>query len=232
MTPALDQQALGDFRTSRAKDRPGGTAARRAWRDREWRRYTDTTPASNLSALTGTYHLDPAHTRVGFVARHAMITKVRGAFNEVEGTGYLDADSPERTSVTVTITIQATSIDTRNAQRDAHLRSNDFLDLETHPLITFVSTRAEQVDATTYRLTGDLTIKGVTKPVSIDFEFTGSAVDPFGNTRVGFEGSTTINGKDWGVNWNAALEAGGVLVSEKVTLEFEVSAIKAPDQAA
>ena len=125
--------------------------------------------------------------------------------------------------------IKAASIDTRSADRDAHLRSNDFFDMDNHPEITFASTAVERVDDTTFRVTGDLTIKAVTKPITIDFEYTGSAVDPFQNQRIGFEGSATINRKDWGVNWNAALEAGGVLVSEKVTLEFDVSAIKATE---
>jgi polyisoprenoid-binding protein YceI len=174
--------------------------------------------------LTGTYELDPTHTRIGFVARHAMVTKVRGSFNEFSGSGYFDADDPSRSHVG--LTIAAASIDTRNADRDAHLRSNDFLDMDNHPEITFASTAVEAIDADTYRVTGDLTIKGVTKPVTIDFAYEGSATDPFGNVRVGFEGRTTINRKDWGVSWNTALEAGGVLVGEKVTLEFEVSAIR------
>lgn len=175
--------------------------------------------------LTGNYNLDPAHSRLGFVARHAMVTKVRGAFNEVSGSGYLDAEDPSKTHVEVTI--KAASIDTRNPDRDNHLRSNDFLAMEEYPEITFKSTSVQKTDDATYKVTGDLTIRGVTKPVTIDFEFTGSAVDPWGNLRVGFEGQTTINRKDWGVNWNAALEAGGVLVSEKVTLEFEIAAVKA-----
>jgi polyisoprenoid-binding protein YceI len=179
------------------------------------------------TALTGTYAIDPTHSRIGFVARHAMVTKVRGSFNEFEGTGYLDAENPADSHLQ--LTIQAASIDTRNADRDGHLKSNDFFDMEAHPEITFASTAVEQVDAENYRVTGDLTIKGVTKPVTVDVEYTGSAVDPFQNQRIGFEGRTTVNRKDWGVNWNAALDAGGVLVSEKVTLEFEVSAIRTPD---
>lgn len=173
---------------------------------------------------TGTYAIDASHTRIGFVARHAMVTKVRGSFNEFEGQGYFDAEDPANSKVE--LTIQAASIDTRNADRDAHLKSNDFFDMENHPTITFVSTGVEPKGEGEYALTGDLTIKGVTKPVTIDLEFTGAAVDPFGNHRIGFEGTTTVNRKDWGVNWNAALEAGGVLVSEKVTLEIEVSAIR------
>ena len=176
------------------------------------------------TTLTGTYAIDPTHSRIGFVARHAMVTKVRGSFNEFDGSGYFDAENPANS--TLQLTIKAASIDTRNPDRDAHLRSNDFFDMENHPEITFVSTAVEQTGSDQYRVTGDLTIKGVTKPVSVDFDFTGTAVDPYGNQRIGLEGSTTVNRKDWGVNWNAALEAGGVLVSEKVTLEFEVSAIR------
>jgi polyisoprenoid-binding protein YceI len=180
---------------------------------------TTTTPS-----LTGTYTVDPTHSRIGFVARHAMITKVRGSFNDFEGTGYFDSENPEASKLQ--LTIRAASIDTRNADRDAHLRSNDFFDMDTYPEITFISTAVQPVDGDHYQVTGDLTIKGITKPVTIDFEFTGAAADPFGNNRIGFEGRTTVNRKDWGVNWNAALEAGGVLVSENVTLEFEVSAVK------
>jgi polyisoprenoid-binding protein YceI len=175
--------------------------------------------------ITGNYNLDPAHSRIGFVARHAMVTKVRGAFNDVQASGYLDAKNPSASHVEVTI--KAASIDTRNADRDNHLRSNDFLAMEEHPEITFKSTAVKRNGDNEYEVTGDLTIRGVAKPVTIDFEFTGSAVDPWGNLRLGFEGHTTINRKDWGVNWNAALEAGGVLVSEKVTLEFEIAAVKA-----
>ncbi|MFP5376268.1 MAG: YceI family protein [Acidimicrobiia bacterium] len=183
-----------------------------------------TTTTTTVDTLTGTYAIDPTHSRIGFVARHAMVTKVRGSFNEFEGSGYLDAENPANSHLA--LTIRAASIDTRNADRDGHLRSSDFFDMENHPEITFASTAVEQLDADNFRVTGDLTIKGVTRPVTVDFQYTGTAVDPFGNARVGFEGRTTVNRKDWGVNWNAALEAGGVLVSEKVTLEFEVSAIR------
>ena len=183
-----------------------------------------TASAPALTDLTGTWTLDPAHTRIGFFARHAMVTKVRGSFNEFEGTAVLDGANPANSHAEVTI--KAASIDTRNAQRDEHLRSNDFLAMQEYPEITFTSTGARQVDDTTFELTGDLTIRGVTKPVTIPFTFEGAAKDPFGNLRAGFEGSVTINHKDWGVAWNAALEGGGVLVSDRVTLEFEVSAIK------
>ena len=185
---------------------------------------TTATPQSTLSDLTGTYTLDPAHTRIGFVARHAMVTKVRGAFNEFEGTGTLDGTNPANSRVQVTI--DTASIDTRNAQRDEHLRGNDFLAMKEYPRITFSSTGVRQLDATTFEVTGDLTIKGVTNSITVPFTFEGAAKDPFGNLRIGFEGSVTINRKDYGITWNAALETGGVLVSDKVTLEFEISAIK------
>jgi len=183
-----------------------------------------TASAPALTELTGTYTLDPAHTRIGFVARHAMVTKVRGAFNEFTGTAVLDGANPGNS--TVQVTIQTASIDTRNAQRDGHLRGNDFLAMEEYPQITFTSTGVRQSGETTFEVTGDLTIKGVSNEVTIPFEFEGAAKDPFGNERVGFEGAVAINRKDYGVTWNAALEGGGVLVSDKVTLEFEVSAVK------
>jgi polyisoprenoid-binding protein YceI len=181
------------------------------------------------STVTGSYAIDPSHSRIGFVARHAMVTKVRGSFNEFEGTGYFDADHPANSHLE--LVIKAASIDTRNADRDGHLRSNDFFAMDEYPEITFRSTLIEQAGEAEYRVTGDLTIKGLTKPVTVDFDYTGAAVDPFGNQRIGLEGTTTINRKDWGVNWNAALETGGVLVSEKVTLEFEVSAVRTDDNA-
>ena len=182
-----------------------------------------TTTLNNLSQLAGDYVLDSTHTRIGFVARHAMVTKVRGSFNDFEGTIHIDEDLSKSVAK---LAIKVESIDTRNADRDGHLRTNDFLDAQTYPEITFASTGVKQVDDTTVRVSGDLTIKDVTQPVEIDFEFQGAATDPFGNERIGFEGSTVINRKDWGITWNAALETGGVLVSEKVTLEFEVSAVK------
>ena len=186
---------------------------------------TQTTPVTVGAAdITGDYVLDVAHSRLGFVARHAMVTKVRGAFNDFEGTAHLDGDDPTKSSASVSIVVA--SVDTRQPQRDDHLRTNDFFDAATYPKITFVSTSVEKLDEETFRMTGDLTIKNVTKPVVVDFEYSGSATDPYGNQRVGFEGSTVINRKDFGVNFNAVLETGGVMVSEKITLEFEISAIK------
>jgi polyisoprenoid-binding protein YceI len=175
--------------------------------------------------LAGDYVLDPAHTRVGFSARHAMVTKVRGQFDEFEGSAHVDTDNPANS--TVAVTIQAASVTTGQAQRDGHLKTPDFFDVENYPEIRFVSTDVER-DGTEWSITGDLTINTVTKPVTILFEETGEAKDPFGNLRVGFEGTVTINRTDWGLTFNAALETGGVLVSEKVTLEFDVSAIRQP----
>ena len=188
----------------------------------------DLTTSTNTT-LTGDYVVDVAHSRVGFVARHAMVTKVRGQFNELDATAHLNFADPTASSAEVTL--QVASVDTRNAQRDGHLRANDFFDAERFPQITYRSTAVEVLGDDRFRVTGDLTMKGTTRPVAIDFEYTGTAVDPFGSTRVGFEGSTVVNRRDWGVEWNAPLEAGGVLVSEKVTLEFEISAIRvqAPD---
>ena len=184
---------------------------------------TSTVPTT-LADLSGSYTVDPAHTRIGFVARHAMVTKVRGSFNEFEGTATVDGDNPANSSVRVTI--DAASIDTRNAQRDEHLRTNDFLALEQYPQITFVSTDVRQVDDTTFEISGDLTIKDVTNRITVPFEFEGASQDPYGNQRIGFDGAVTISRKDYGITWNAALETGGVLVSDKIVLEFEVSAIK------
>ncbi len=183
-----------------------------------------TATLTELDRITGDYTIDPAHSRIGFQARHAMVTKVRGQFNDFEGAFYFDPAEPEASSATVTI--QAKSIDTGNEQRDAHLRSNDFFAMDEYPEIKFVSTSAEKVGDHSFKLNGELTIKGVTRPVSIDFEFNGLELDPWGNTRIGFEGSTEVNRKDWGINWNAALDSGGVLVSDRVKLEFDVAATK------
>lgn len=184
-----------------------------------------TATIARVQDLTGTYTLDPSHSRIGFVARHAMIAKVRGAFNEVSGTATIDGANPSASSLEVTI--QAGSVDTRDANRDGHLASPDFFDVATYPTITFVATGFEVTGDDTVEVTGNLTIKDVTKPVSVPFEFGGAATDPFGNHRIGFEGQVSVNRKDWGLTWNAALETGGVLVSDKVTLEFEVSAVQA-----
>jgi len=180
-----------------------------------------TTPAVN--SLTGDYTLDTAHSRLGFVARHAVVTKVRGQFGEWSATAHVDADNPAASSVEVTI--KAASVSTGSADRDGHLVSADFFDVEKFPEWKFVSTEVSR-DGSDWTITGDFTVRDVTKPLTIVFEETGSAKDPFGNIRVGFEGSAEINRKDFGLTWNAALETGGVLVSDKIKLEFDISAIK------
>jgi polyisoprenoid-binding protein YceI len=177
-----------------------------------------------IQDLTGDYQLDPAHTAIYFVARHAMVTSVRGYFHEFEGRLHLDADNPAAS--TASVTIKVASIDTGQEQRDAHLRSPDFFDVETYPEITFVSTGVNPVDDETYRLTGDLTIRDQTRPVTLEITYNGSAKDPFGNRRAGFEGKGTVNRKDWGLTWNAVLETGGIMISEKVRVEVDVSAVK------
>jgi polyisoprenoid-binding protein YceI len=181
---------------------------------------------SVVDDISGDYTIDPTHSRIGFSARHAMVTTVRGQFKEFEGTAHIDTANPADSSVSVTI--RTASIDTGVADRDGHLTSGDFFDAEANPEITFVSTDVSR-DGEDWTITGDLTIKGVAKPVTVEFESTGSARDPFGNLRVGFEGGTSLNRKDWGLTWNAALETGGVLVSEKVKLEFDISAIQNAD---
>lgn len=178
---------------------------------------------SNLNDYAGTFVIDPTHTEIGFTARHAMVTKVRGSFTEFSGT----ASSEENlNNAQINVEIDVNSVDTRNADRDGHLKTGDFFEVEKFPKITFTSTEVTAKDDETLSVTGDLTIKDVTKSVTIDFEFNGEAVDPFGNTRVGFEGQTSINRRDFGLNFNAALETGGVLVSEKIALNFDISAIK------
>ncbi len=175
-----------------------------------------------IADITGDYTIDPSHSRLGFVARHAMVTKVRGQFKEFSGTAHVDAANPADSKVD--ITIAASSVDTGSADRDGHLASADFFGVEETPQITFSSTHVER-DGSDWAITGDLTIKGTTKSVTIDFEEVGTARDPFGNLRLGFEGTTTVQRSDWGLNFNAALETGGVLVSEKIKLEFDISAI-------
>ncbi|MFJ9061229.1 YceI family protein [Streptomyces sp. NPDC102409] len=182
-----------------------------------------------LAALTGTYTIDLAHSSIGFTVRHAMVTNVRGSFGDHEGTLVLDGANPAAS--TASIDVKISSVDTGITDRDGHLVSGDFFDAETFPLMTFRSTQAEQLGGDTYRVTGDLTIKDVTRPLSIDLEFNGSATDPYGNQRVGFEGSAEILRSDWGLTYNAALETGGVLVGDKVKLSFDISAIKAAPQA-
>ncbi|MEU6822067.1 YceI family protein [Streptomyces atriruber] len=191
-----------------------------------------TTPAAaptavnpDLAALTGDYTIDPSHTTIGFVARHAMVTNVKGSFLDFSGTLHLDGSEPSRSTASLDVTMQ--SIDTGNADRDGHLKSADFFKTEEFPDMTFRSTKTEALGGDDYRVTGDLTILGTTRPLTIDLEFNGAAKDPFGNERVGFEGKAEILRSEWGLTWNAALETGGVLVSDKIKLNFDISAIKA-----
>ncbi|SFL44311.1 YceI family protein [Geodermatophilus ruber] len=179
---------------------------------------------SALVDVSGDYTVDEAHTRIGIRARHAMVTTVRGSFTDFSGTAHLDAANPPASSVT--LRIRTNSIDTGQPDRDAHLRSADFLDVETYPEIVFVSTDVEQIEPDVYTVTGDLTIRDTTRPVAVDFTLTGSAQDPFGNTRVGFEGALAIKRSEWGLTWNTPLDTGGVLVSDRIQIEFDVSAVR------
>ncbi|GAA2273750.1 YceI family protein [Nonomuraea roseoviolacea subsp. roseoviolacea] len=176
------------------------------------------------SDLTGTYAIDPAHSRFGFTARHAMVTKVRGSIPVHEATASLDAADPAASKVRVVLDVAG--IQTGNQTRDDHLRTGDFLDAAAHPYITFESTDVEHVGGDTFEVTGELTIRGVTRRVTVSLDHTGTAVDAQGMTRVGFEGGTVINRKDFGMTYNAVLETGGVMISEKITLEFDLSAVK------
>jgi polyisoprenoid-binding protein YceI len=179
---------------------------------------------SALDDVTGDYTVDAAHTRIGVRARHAMVTTVRGSFTDFSGEAHLDPADPPSSSVS--IRIRTASIDTGQADRDAHLRSGDFLDVTSYPEISFVSTDVEPVDDDVFRVSGDLTIRDMTRPVAVDFTLTGSAKDPFGNVRVGFEGALAIRRSDWGLTWNTPLDTGGVLVSDRIQIEFDVSAIR------
>jgi polyisoprenoid-binding protein YceI len=179
---------------------------------------------SDIDDLTpGTWNIDPAHTTVGFVARHLMITKVRGRFTGVSGTITVPAD---RLQSSVEASIDLTTVDTGDQQRDGHLRSADFFDVEQYPTMTFASTGVKDQGGD-FVLLGDLTIRGVTRHVELALEFEGVGPDPWGGTRAAFSASGEVNRKDWGLEWNVALETGGVLVSDKIKLELDVQAVKA-----
>ncbi|WMD04351.1 YceI family protein [Streptomyces sp. FXY-T5] len=177
-----------------------------------------------LAALTGDYTIDPAHSTIGFVARHAMVTNVKGSFQDFTGALHLDGTDPSRSTASLDVVMD--SIETGNADRDGHLKSADFFKTDEFPAMTFRSTKAEALGGDDYRITGDLTILGTTRQLAIDLEFNGAAKDPFGNERVGFEGKAEILRSEWGLTWNAALETGGVLVSDKIKLNFDISAIR------
>lgn len=179
---------------------------------------------TDLTTLTGDYAIDAAHSTIGFTVRHAMVTNVKGKFLDFSGSLHLDGGDPSAS--TASIDVKMDSIDTGSADRDGHLKSADFFRTDEFPTMTFRSTKAESLGGDDYRLTGDLTILGTTKPLTIDLEFNGAAKDPFGNERVGFEGKAQLLRSDWGLTWNAALETGGVLVSDKIKLHFDISAIR------
>ena len=178
---------------------------------------------TDYTDYNGTWTIDPPHTRLGFVARHAMVTKVRGAFEDVAGTIVIDSANPSGS--TAAVAVQLASVNTGAPDRDAHLRSADFFDVEVNTEMTFASTAVKD-DGDEFVMIGDLTIKGVTRPIELELEPTGVATDPFGNVRAGFEGVAELSRKDFGLTWNVALEAGGVLVSDKVKIQLDVSAIR------
>ena len=172
------------------------------------------------------WQIDPAHSSIHFMARHMMIAKVHGHFEQFDGTINFDENDPANT--TVDVTIDAASLTTKEAQRDEHLRSGDFFDVETYPSLTFKSKRVELIDEDTAKLVGDLTIKDTTKEVVLDVEYLGQAQSPWGTINSGFTGTTTINRKDWGLNWNVALETGGFLVGDKIQINIELELVKQP----
>jgi len=184
---------------------------------------TATTTSTHLVPDAGTYALDPSHASAEFVARHLMISKVRGGFGDVQGTITV-AERLEDSHVEVTIA--TASINSGEPARDEHLRSADFFDVATYPNIEFRSTAVDHAGGERWKVTGDLTIKDVTRPVVLDVEFEGATDTPFGDSRIGFSASTEVNREDWGLSWNVALETGGVVVGKKVRLELAVEAIR------
>ena len=180
--------------------------------------------AQTLESTRSTWTIDAAHTEVGFEVKHLMISRVRGRFGAVTGTIELDAEDPTRSSVTAEIDV--TSIDTRQEQRDAHLRSADFFDVENFPSIGFRSSRVERV-GDRYRVTGALTIRGVTREVVLDATDEGRGRDPWGGERAAFSASLVIDRRDFGLTWNQALETGGVLVANDIRVTLDVQAVKA-----
>ncbi len=180
----------------------------------------------SVSDLKGTYVLDPAHSRIGFIARHAMVAKVRGSFDEYEGSATFDGHNPA--SSTLRVTIQTASVDSRDSGRDTHLKSADFFDVEKFPTLTFKSTGVSRTGDDELAVEGDLTIHGATKRVTFTVEGpTAPGKDPWGNTRIGLSATTKINREDFGLTWNAALETGGILVGKDVTITLDVQFVKA-----
>jgi polyisoprenoid-binding protein YceI len=181
-----------------------------------------TTTTAGLAS--GTWNLDPVHTVVGFSAKHLMVSKVRGSFKSFSGSITI-GETPEESAVEVSI--DAASIDTGASDRDNHLRSPDFLDVENFPTLTFKSTAVRSLGGDDYEILGDLTIRGTTKPVTLKMAFDGAATDPWGNHKAAFSASTTIQRDAWDLTWNVALESGGWLVSNDVKIEIEAQAAKA-----
>ncbi|PIC86859.1 hypothetical protein CSV72_05605 [Sporosarcina sp. P20a] len=168
-----------------------------------------------------TWNVDTAHSTVGFSVRHMMISNVKGTFNEFQGN--IEADPEDLTGASIDFTIDANSIDTRKADRDNHLRSADFFDVENYPNLSFKATKIEKTSKDTYDLTGDFTIRDTTKLVTFNVKYEGMAKDPMsGDEAAGFTGKTTINRKEFGLTWNAALETGGVVVSDEVKINIEI----------
>lgn len=170
------------------------------------------------------WQIDPAHSSIQFSVRHMMITNVRGEFDRFEGTVELDENNPENTRVHVEI--DAASINTREDQRDTHLRSADFLDAASHPKLVFDSTRVERTGEDSARLHGTLTIRDIPRPVVLEVEYVGQAKSPWGTTSAGFNARTRINRKDWNLTWNQALETGGVLVGDEIKINIELELVK------
>jgi polyisoprenoid-binding protein YceI len=171
----------------------------------------------------GTFSIDPTHSRVGFMVRHLMVSKVRGSFTDVSGEIVVGED-PLQSSVTATM--QALSITTGVEQRDGHLRTGDFLEVEKYPTLEFKSTGVTKIDGNEFTLSGDLTIKGITKPIELKVEFEGATRSPYGKDVFGFSATTEIDREDWGITYNMALETGGVMVSKNVKIEIEGEAVR------
>ena len=180
-----------------------------------------------MTTNNSSWNLDTVHSGINFTVRHMVVSKVRGRFAKFSGSVALDEQDLTRSVVEATI--DASSIDTGTAQRDDHLRSADFFDVERFPQIRFRSTRIDKLGGDRYRLTGDLTIRDVTRPIALDAEYGGRGKDPWGNERVGFTAKGSLDRKDFGLKWNQALETGGVLVSDHVEIEIEAQAVKAAD---
>ena len=172
----------------------------------------------------GSYELDQSHSHVSFSARHLMVTKVRGRFPVTAGKLVIGEDA-EQSSVEATIDVAA--VDSGDPKRDEHLRNADFFDVENHPTVSFRSTNVENHGDGEFTLVGDLTVKGTTRPVTLQGEYLGSQASPWGDTRVGFSAETEISRKDWGLEWNVALETGGVLVGDKIKLTIDAEWVKA-----